>query len=87
MEESLRIVIGGCFAAVGLGTAAFFCLRIIQAFASRRWPFVLGELLSSDLKLVIYRGREVGGGADQASAMVVDFRYHFSKPPPNHKKE
>ena len=77
MEEGLRIVIGGCFVAVGLGTGAFFCLRIYQAFVSRGWPFAIGELESTELKLVVYRGREVGGGADEASAMVVDFRYRY----------
>ena len=77
MEDSLRIVIGSCFVAVGLATAAFFCVRLYQAFASRRWPFTIGELESSDLKLVVYRGREVGGGPDEASAMVVDFSYRY----------
>ena len=72
------IVMGSCFILVGLATGALFCLRIYQAVRSKHWPFVIGELESSDLKEMIYRGRDAGGGPDQASAWVVDFAYRYS---------
>jgi hypothetical protein len=78
MEDTLIVVIGSCFVLVGIATGAFFCYRILQAVASERWPFVLGELESTDLREAVYRGREVGGGPDEASAWVVDFRYSYA---------
>jgi len=78
MNDTLVVVIGSCFVLVGIATGAFFCYRILQAVASKRWPFVLGELESSDLREAVYRGREVGGGADEASAWLVDFKYSYT---------
>ena len=78
MDSTLIFVIGGCFILVGVSTGTFFIYRILQAVSSNRWPFVLGELESSDLREAIYRGREVEGTRDQASAWVVDFRYRYS---------
>ena len=56
----------------------FFIYRIYQGVASSSWPFVIGEPESADLKEVIFKGREVEGGVDSASAWVVNFRYSYS---------
>lgn len=78
MENTLLVVIGNCFILVGVLTGAFFCYRIFQAAASTRWPFVIGELESTELREVVYRGREVGGGVDEAAAWVVNFKYGYA---------
>ena len=78
MENNLVLIIGTCFVLVGVATATFFTYRIYQGFSSNRWPFVIGELESTDLREMIYRGREVDGSADSASAWVVDFSYSYS---------
>ena len=78
MENTLIIVIGSCFVVVGVSSGAFFCYRIFQGSTSTRWPFVIGELESNDLKEVIYKGRDAGGGADEASAWVVNFKYSYT---------
>lgn len=39
---------------------------------------MIGELESTDLKEVIYRGRDPDGGTDSASAWVVNFRFHYA---------
>ncbi|MHC4221291.1 MAG: DUF3592 domain-containing protein [Planctomycetota bacterium] len=78
MDTTLIVVIGSCFVFVGVSTGTFFCYRIFQGVTSTQWPFVIGELESTDLKEVIYEGREVDGGADLASAWVVNFRYSYS---------
>ena len=77
MESTIIVVIGSCFIFVGISTSAFFCYRIYQGATSKRWPFVIGDLESSELKEVIYRGSESGGGSDSASAWVVNFRYSY----------
>ncbi len=78
MENTLIVVIGSCFIFVGFATGIFFCYRIFQGTTSTRWPFVIGELESAELKEVIYKGRDAGGGADEASAWVVNFRYRYT---------
>jgi hypothetical protein len=78
MENTLIVVIGSCFVLVGVLTGAFFCYRIFQGTTSIRWPFAIGELESTDLKEVIYRGRDAGGGPDEASAWVVNFKYSYT---------
>ena len=78
MENNLILVIGSCFILVGVSTGAFFCYRIFQATRSNRWSFVIGELESSDLREVVYRGRKVGGGPDEAAAWVVNFDYRYT---------
>jgi hypothetical protein len=78
MENTLIIVIGSCFVLVGVSTGAFFCYRIFQATTSTGWPFVIGELESTELKEVVYRGRDAGGGPDEASAWVVNFKYSYA---------
>ena len=78
MENTLIVAIGSCFVLVGVVTGAFFCYRIFQGTTSLQWPFVIGELESTDLKEVIYRGRDAGGGPDEASAWVVNFKYHYT---------
>ena len=78
MEDTLTLLLGSCFVLVGVLTGAFFCYRIYLAGSSQRWPFVLGDLESADLREAVYRGREVGGGADQASAWRVDFKYSYT---------
>lgn len=69
--------VGSAFILVGLATGAFFCLRILQAAASKRWPSVFGELESADLRDVVYRGRDSDGTVDSASARIVNFRYQY----------
>ena len=78
MENNLVLVIGSCFVLVGLSTGAFFCYRIFQAARSNQWPFVTGELESAELKEVVYRGRQFGGGPDEAAAWVVNFKYDYT---------
>ncbi|MDB4584534.1 DUF3592 domain-containing protein [Draconibacterium sp.] len=78
MENILLIVMGSCFVLVGVLTGAFFCYRIFQGSTSTRWPFVIGELESTDLKEVIYKGSDAGGGPDEASAWVVNFNYSYT---------
>ncbi len=78
MENTLIVVIGSCFVFVGVSTGAFFCYRIFQGTASTRWPFVIGELESTDLRESVYRGRQVGGGPDEASAWIVNFKYSYT---------
>ena len=75
--EATLIVVGSCFILVGVLTGALFCYRIVQATTSTGWPSVTGELESSELKEVVYRGREVGGRPDEASAWVVNFNYSY----------
>ncbi len=77
MESTGVVIMGSCFVLVGVATGAFFIYRIFQGYTSTRWPFAIGELKSSDLKEVIYKGTDAGGGTDQASAWVVDFRYSY----------
>jgi hypothetical protein len=78
MEDTLIVVIGSCFVLVGVLTGAFFSYRIFQGTTSLQWPFVIGELESTDLKEVIYRGGDASGGADEASAWVVNFKYSYT---------
>ena len=77
MESTLIAVIGSCFILVGVTTGAFICYRIFQAATSTRWPFVAGELESTDLREAVYRGQQPGGGPDEASAWVVNFKYDY----------
>lgn len=78
MEDTLLVIVGNCFVLVGVSTAAFFCYRIYQGTVSTRWPFVIGELESANLREAVYRGREFGGGPDAASAWVVGFKYSYT---------
>lgn len=78
MEDSLIFLTGSCFILVGISSGAFFCYRIFQAAKSNRWPFVFGELESTDLREAVYRGRQFGGGPDEASAWVVNFKYSYT---------
>jgi len=39
---------------------------------------VIGEPGSADLKEAVYRGRQVVGGSDEASAWVVNFKYRYT---------
>ena len=78
MENTLVLLIGSCFVLVGVATSVFFIHRIFQGVTSSQWPFVFGELESTDLKEVIYEGRDSDGTVDLASAWVVNFRYSYS---------
>ena len=78
MENFAVVVMGSCFVAVGVATAMFFVFRIYQGATSVHWPFVIGELESTDLKEVIFKGKDVDGGVDSASAWVVSFRYSYA---------
>jgi hypothetical protein len=78
MEDTGVVIMGSCFVLVGVATGAFFIYRISQGVASNRWPFAIGELESTDLKLVIYNGTDSGGGTGLASALVVNFRYSYT---------
>ena len=77
MDGILLSITSVGFILVGLLTGAFFCTRIVQAYRSNQWPWVLGELESADLKQVVYNGREIDGTADKASALVVNFSYRY----------
>ena len=78
MENTAIWLMGSCFVLVGIGTGAFFVYRILQGVTSAGWPFAIGELESTELEHVIYNGTDSGGGADLASAWVVNFRYSYS---------
>jgi len=78
MENISVLLMGSCFVLVGVATGVFFVYRIYQGITSSSWPFVIGELESTDLKEVIFNGRDVDGGVDSASAWVVNFRYSYS---------
>jgi hypothetical protein len=78
MEYILVWMMASCFVLAGVATGAFFVYRIFQGFTSNRWPFAIGELESTELKEVIYNGRDAGGGVDLASAWVVNFKYSYS---------
>jgi len=78
MENTSVLIMGSCFVLVGVATGVFFVYRIYQGVTSSQWPFVVGELESTDLKEVIFEGRDIGGGVDSASAWVVNFRYSYS---------
>jgi hypothetical protein len=78
MENTSVLLIGSCFVLVGVATGVFFVYRIYQGVTSSKWPFVIGELESTDLKEVIFKGRDFDGGVDSASAWVVNFRYSYS---------
>ena len=77
MDDTIILLVGSCFILVGIGLSAFLVLKISKALSSTKWPSVIGQLDSADLKLVVYRGRD-GGSADEASALVVDFSYKYS---------
>jgi hypothetical protein len=78
MENTSVLLIGSCFVLVGVATGVFFVYRIYQGVTCSKWPFVIGELESTDLKEVIFKGRDFGGGVDSASAWIVNFRYSYS---------
>lgn len=77
MENTSVLLIGSSFVLVGVATGSFFVRRIYQGITSSKWPFVIGELESTDLREVIFTGRDPGGGVDSASAWVVNFRYSY----------
>lgn len=77
MDNILLLLMAACFVLVGLLTGVFFFVRIVQAANSKSWPWVIGELESNELRDVVYRGRDSDGGADLASARVVNFRYRY----------
>ncbi len=68
---------GAVFLLVGIITSAIFLLKIMKAFASANWPRVKGELLSTALRTVVFKGREADGTPDYASAAVADFKYEY----------
>ena len=78
MDNFLLLTVGSCFIFVGVATGAFFIYRIYQAAASNRWPFVLGELESSELKQIVLEGRDADGSANLAAAWVVNFSYDYT---------
>ncbi len=74
----ILIVISGVFILVGIISAFFILAKIRKAYASRNWAKVPGDLVSADLRIVVYEGREPDGGADMASALVPDFKYTYT---------
>ncbi len=70
-------IIGGVFILLGVLITLYLIARLRQALSSHRWPSVVGDLDSAELKNVIYRGKEVNGTAEQASADMVNFKYHY----------
>ena len=77
MDKEIVFFIASVFLLVGLVTGMLLLRKIRNALACKSWPSVSGELVPSELRQVVYRG--VGGKSisDQASALVVDFRYHY----------
>jgi hypothetical protein len=78
MDQTILFMVGSAFIFFGVAISTFFFYRIYQAFASTRWPSVVGELDSAELKEVVYRGNAPHGGPDEASAWVVNFQYHYT---------
>jgi len=78
METTGILLMGSCFILVGIATATFFLLKISRAAKSTKWPWVFGDLDSTDLRQVVYRGRDSDGTSDGASAVVVNFKYRYS---------
>lgn len=76
MDDKILLFVGCGFIFFGLAISAFFLFKIFRALTSTKWPYVFGDLDSTDLKLVVYTGRD--HGADNASALVVDFKYRYS---------
>lgn len=56
MEHELLLVIATVFMLVGIAITIFLLLKIKKALASKHWPTALGELESTELRQVIYRG-------------------------------
>ncbi len=77
MQQSLTTIIGSGFILVGILITVYLVYRLRQAFSSHLWPGVVGDLDSADLRRVVYRGKEVNGTLDQASADIVSFAYHY----------
>ena len=77
MDYGIILFVGCCFILFGMVISAFLLLKISEALTSKKWPNVFGELDSADLGMVVYRGRD-SSGADEASALVVDFTYRYS---------
>ena len=77
-DNAIVTFVGSGFIAFGILISLFFLYRIYQAMASTRWPSVIGELDSAELKEVVYRGRAAHGGPDEASAWVVNFNYRYT---------
>ena len=77
MENTSILLIGCCFILVGIAFSTFLVLKISKALTSTKWPYVFGELDSADLRQVVYRSRD-SDGADEASALVVNFKYRYS---------
>ncbi len=75
--KSVYILIGSIFIVIGTGTAVFLAWRIRRALASRRWPWVLGELESTGLREIQVR---TGQQRHQlyGAGTVIDFRYRYT---------
>ena len=78
MDKTILTLVASGFILVGVISAGFLLVNIRRARASQRWPKVSGELESDALRRVVYRGTDSNGTADQASALLVDFRYRYS---------
>ena len=78
MNNAVVSSIGFVFLAVAVATAAIALFKIKKALASATWPSVFGELESAELRKVVYQGVESKSISDQASALVVDFKYQYS---------
>lgn len=77
MGKEIIFLVASVFLLVGLATTALLLLKIRKALACKNWPSVSGDLLSAELRLVVYQGVDGQSISDQASALVVDFRYRY----------
>jgi len=78
MDQWLSIIIGSVFILLGILMSFYLLLKLAQAYKSKYWPSVVGDLQSAELRRAVYRGIDADGTADQASANVVDFEYVYS---------
>ena len=78
MDRTILTLVASGFLLVGVISAGFLLVNIRRALASQRWPTVSGELESDALRRVVYRGVDSNGTSDQASALLVDFRYRYT---------
>lgn len=73
----MQITVGAAFIAMGVLVAFILLRKVSRAMQSKRWPGVMGEILSAGTKRVEFSGVQERGGRDSAAAAVVDFRYRY----------
>lgn len=78
MPTDILNLIGGVFVGVGIFVTFMLLFKAFKAANSRNWPTTAGELESTDLRVVIFRGGiKENAGPDSAKALITDFRYRY----------